>query len=84
MGPVEEVSIFHGRDLFGYCAARLVSRTITYEEVGFRHGDKIRTLIYHNGQIVFDDKLFYYDSFGMADDHTVMIYINEVNKIALA
>lgn len=30
----KEVSIFHGRDLFGYCAARLASGIITYEEVG--------------------------------------------------
>ena len=27
-------SVFHGRDLFGYCAARLASGVITYEEVG--------------------------------------------------
>ncbi len=27
-------SIFHGRDLFGYCAARLASGIITYEQVG--------------------------------------------------
>lgn len=27
-------SIFHGRDLFGYCAARLAAGIITYEEVG--------------------------------------------------
>ena len=27
-------SVFHGRDLFGYCAARLASGIITYEEVG--------------------------------------------------
>ncbi len=30
----EETSVFHGRDLFGYCAARLASGTITYEQVG--------------------------------------------------
>lgn len=30
----EKVSIFHGRDLFGYCAARLASGIISYEEVG--------------------------------------------------
>ena len=30
----EEVSIFHGRDLFSYCAARLASGIITFEEVG--------------------------------------------------
>lgn len=27
-------SIFHGRDLFGYCAAKLASGIISYEEVG--------------------------------------------------
>ncbi len=27
-------SVFHGRDLFGYCAAKLASGKITYEEVG--------------------------------------------------
>ena len=31
-----------------------------------------------------DDRLYYYESFGMAADHSVMIYNNEVNKIALA
>lgn len=30
----ENVSIFHGRDLFGYCAARLASGIISFEEVG--------------------------------------------------
>lgn len=29
-----KVSIFHGRDLFAYCAARLASGLITYEQVG--------------------------------------------------
>lgn len=33
----KEVSIFHGRDLFGYCAARLASGIITYEEVGAKY-----------------------------------------------
>jgi len=30
----EEVSVFHGRDLFGYCAARLASGIISYHQVG--------------------------------------------------
>lgn len=30
----EEVSVFHGRDLFGYCAALLASAKISFEEVG--------------------------------------------------
>ena len=29
-----EISVFHGRDLFSYCAARLASGLITFEEVG--------------------------------------------------
>lgn len=28
------VAVFHGRDLFGYCAARLASGIISYEQVG--------------------------------------------------
>lgn len=30
----DETSVFHGRDLFGYCAARLASGMITFEQVG--------------------------------------------------
>lgn len=30
----EGTSVFHGRDLFGYCAARLAAGVIRYEEVG--------------------------------------------------
>lgn len=41
----KEVSIFHGRDLFGYCAARLASGIITYEEVGEKYDvDEIKLL----------------------------------------
>lgn len=31
---IEEVNIFHGRDLFSYCAAKLASGLISFEEVG--------------------------------------------------
>lgn len=34
------VSIFHGRDMFGYCAARLASGIINYEEVGPKYDVK--------------------------------------------
>lgn len=30
----EEVSVFHGRDLFGYCAALLASGNISFEDIG--------------------------------------------------
>lgn len=33
----EEVGVFHGRDIFGYCAARLASGQITFEEVGIEY-----------------------------------------------
>jgi S-adenosylmethionine hydrolase len=33
----EGTSIFHGRDLFGYCAAKLASGIIVYEQVGPRY-----------------------------------------------
>lgn len=128
------VSIFHGRDLFGYCAARLAANIITYEEVGpkynvdeivrlpilearingdyiegifeindpnfgnmwtnipldmfnefgFKHGDVIHTLIYKKDELLYDLKLPYYDSFCKAEDYSIMIYNNELNKIALA
>ncbi|MBQ9036997.1 MAG: SAM-dependent chlorinase/fluorinase [Erysipelotrichaceae bacterium] len=128
------VSIFHGRDLFGYCAARLASGIISYEQVGkeypvseivryeiaepvikedriegmfeindpnfgnlwtnitlkdflkagFKMGDKVHTVIYKKDEVVFDQFIPYYDSFGKAADHSVMIYNNEINKMGLA
>lgn len=128
------VSIFHGRDLFGYCAARLASGIISYEQVGekydlskivrhelsepqicedriegmfeindpnfgniwtnillkdflnfgFKMGDRIHTIVYKNGEVIFDDSIPYYDSFGKAEDHSVMIYNNELNKMGIA
>ena len=127
------VSIFHGRDLFGYCAARLASGIISYEEVGptydlseikrheikeakvfedriegmfeindpnfgnlwtnvllsdfkkmFAMGEEVHTLIYKNDEVVFDEKIPYFDSFGKAKAGSVMIYNNEINKMGLA
>jgi len=128
------VSIFHGRDLFGYCAARLASGIITFEQVGkkydvseivkhpliqakqyqdriegmfeicdpnfgnlwsnitldmfkefgFKMGDIVHTLIYEDNKLKYDWHLPYYDSFGKAKDHSVMIYNNELNKMGLA
>jgi len=128
------VAIFHGRDLFGYCAAKLAAGIITYEQVGpkydveeivehklvqaiqhedclegmfeindpnfgnlwtniplemfkefgFKIGDIVKTSIYHNDELMYEWDLPYYDSFGKAKDHSVMIYNNELNKMALA
>ncbi|MBR5341808.1 MAG: SAM-dependent chlorinase/fluorinase [Erysipelotrichaceae bacterium] len=130
----EEVAVFHGRDLFGYCAARLAAGIISYEEVGpkydlseirrlpfeepvvyedsiegmieimdpnfgnlwtnipkkmfedfgFKYGDKVKTVITYKGEEVFNQELPYFKSFSYAQDHSLMIYHNELNKIALA
>lgn len=128
------VSIFHGRDLFGYCAARLASGIICFEEVGpaydlslikrfelkepavfgdriegifeisdpnfgnlwtniplktfsdfgFRIGDTVHVTVAYEENVVFDACVPYYDSFGKAPDHSVMVYNNELNKMAVA
>ena len=50
-----------------------------FTKCGFKIGDIIHTIIYHNDKIVFDEFIPYYDSFGKAKDHSVMIYNNEIN-----
>ena len=56
----------------------------TFKEMGFKFGDVVKTSIYHNDELLYKWDLPYYDSFGKAKDHTVMIYNNELNKMALA
>lgn len=130
----EETSIFHGRDLFGYCAARLASGIITYEEVGpsypndtiqafdlpepvvygnrihgsfeigdpnfgnlwtnipltlftesgFAYGDMVKATITHLDEVVFEDTLLFQKSFGFVQKGEVVIYNNELMKIAMA
>lgn len=130
----EETSIFHGRDLFGYCAARLASGIITYEEVGpsypndaiqafdlsepvvdgnrirgsfeigdpnfgnlwtnipstqftesgFAYGDMVKVTITHLDELVFEDTLLFQKSFGSVQKGEVVIYNNELMKIAMA
>jgi len=44
----EETNVFHGRDLFGYCAAKLASGLISFEEVGPAYSvDEIVTMPIH-------------------------------------
>jgi len=48
----EETNVFHGRDLFGYCAAKLASGSITYEQVGPAYSvDEIVTLPIHQPKL---------------------------------
>ena len=128
------VAIFHGRDLFGYTAARLASGIIDFEgvgpeypveeiveheileptittgkaegifeindpnfgnlwtnipteqfmEAGFHYGDTLHTVICHDGKVVFEQDLLFEKSFGYVKKGDVMIYNNELMKVALA
>jgi len=130
----EDVAIFHGRDVFGYCAAKLASGLITYEQVGpsypvedivsapihdpdlsngivtgifeindphfgnmwtniplslfteagFEYGDHLKMTIRNQGRVVYDEKTLFHQSFGYAKKGEVMIYNNELMKIAVA
>jgi len=130
----EGVSVFHGRDLFGYCAARLASGIISFEQVGpdylvenivvlpiqepflkngkvygnfeindpnfgnlwtniplsifnqagFVYGDHLRMVIRFNGGIVFDKTVLFHKSFGFASKGDVIIYNNELMRVAVA
>lgn len=130
----EGVSIFHGRDLFGYCAARFASGIITYEQVGpayitdeivelpilepkaygskisgifeisdpnfgnlwtniplsmftgagFNYGDYLDVSVRHDGQEVLRDRVLFHKSFGYAKKGELIIYNNELMKVAMA
>jgi S-adenosylmethionine hydrolase len=130
----EEVSVFHGRDLFGYCAAKLASGIIHYEQVGpeypvdeiiafhihepevkdgevwgifeisdpnfgnlwtniplslflqvgFTFSDRLNLTIRHQGEVIFSEKVLFHKSFGYAKKGEVIIYNNEINKVAVA
>lgn len=130
----DDTNVFHGRDLFGYCAAKLASGLITYEQVGpeypvdeivtlpiyqpkvengavkgifeindpnfgnmwtniplslfeetgFAYGDFLRLKIQHAGQVVFDEKILFHQSFGFAKKGEAIIYNNELMKVSLA
>jgi S-adenosylmethionine hydrolase len=128
------VSIFHGRDLFGYCAARLAAGIITYQEVGpaypveevvelpiyeagtengkvtgifeindpnfgnlwtniplelftragFAYGDVLKVRVHHRGKTVYEGTAQFERSFGYAKNGDVMIYNNEMMRVAMA
>lgn len=130
----EGTSVFHGRDVFGYCAARLASGIITFEgvgptypvdevvsfpilepilangkvrgifeigdpnfgnlwtniplflftEAGFVYGDYLNLTIWHGGAVVFQEQVLFHQSFGFAQKGEVVIYNNELMKIAVA
>ena len=62
------------------------SNTIREEffDAGFKYGDMIETIIYHLDKEVYHDTILFHKSFGMAKKGDVMIYNNELKKIAMA
>ncbi|KAB1440439.1 SAM hydrolase/SAM-dependent halogenase family protein [Candidatus Galacturonibacter soehngenii] len=130
----EGVAIFHGRDLFGYTAARLASGIIDFEgvgpeysvdeivtheilkpnvtqgkvqgifeindpnfgnlwtniplqafqEAGFTYGDYVNVTIWHEEKEVYSERVLFHQSFGFAKKGDVMIYNNELMKVAMA
>lgn len=128
------VAIFHGRDLFGYCAARLASGIISFEEVGpvypveeivelpiaeasvqgdkvcgifeindpnfgnlwtniplemfteagFAYGDMLNVRVINDGKVAYEDRVLFEKSFGYAQKGDVMIYNNELMRVAMA
>lgn len=130
----EEVSVFHGRDLFSYCAAKLASGKITFEQVGpeyaldeivthpiheatfsqgkasgifeindpnfgnlwtnfplkefreagFSYGDQVQLIVRNHEKEVFSQRVLFHQSFGFADKGDVMVYTNELMRVAVA
>lgn len=130
----EGVAIFHGRDVFGYTAARLASGIIDFEGVGpeypvdeiishdihlpeitpgcvkgifeindpnfgnvwtnvplqaindagFSYGDMVQVKISCEGEVKFQERVLFHQSFGFAKQGDPMIYNNELMKIAMA
>ena len=130
----EETSVFHGRDVFGYTAARLASGIITYEGVGpaypvdeivtlpllqpvlengrvrgifeigdpnfgnlwtnipldlfsqasFEYGERLKITVRHTGEVVFQQRVLFGQTFGAAPKGEVVIYNNELMLVSVA
>lgn len=130
----EQTSVFHGRDVFAYTAARLASGVITYEGVGpaypveeivtlpmlqpaaeggtvrgifeimdpnfgnlwtniplemfksagFAYGDMVYMSVRHAGKAVFEKRVLFGETFGVAPKGEVVIYNNELMLVSVA
>lgn len=130
----ENTNVFHGRDVFAYCGARLASGIIDFEgvgpaypveeiithplyeavladgvvrgifdivdpnfgnlwtnipqslftEAGFVYGDMLNMTVRHAGEVVFQEKVPHYQSFGFVPKGDYVIYTNELMKVSLA
>ena len=80
----ENVEVFHGRDLFGYCAAKLASGIITFEEVGPKCSleEIIVCEEYHARPILNQNEVCGFVSSGFAHfgNITINVLISEFNQ----
>jgi len=55
-----------------------------FTEAGFTYGEKLHLIVRHQGEIVFDEKVLFHQSFGFAPKGDPIIYNNELMKVSLA
>ena len=55
-----------------------------FVKAGFEYGDVIDVTITYQGQVVFERSVSYYQSFGFVKQGELVIYLNEIKKIAMA
>ena len=55
-----------------------------FTEAGFVYGDTLNLTIRHAGEVVFQEKVPHYQSFGFVPKGDYVIYTNELMKISLA
>ena len=133
LASTKGVAIFHGRDLFGYCAAKLAAGVITYEEVGeaypleeivkfdiedptyhedniegfieiddpnfgniwtniptekvleyFPYGEEVFVEVRKNDEVIYAKNTIFSKAFGDVEKGEVVLYNNELMKVALA
>ena len=133
LASTKGVAIFHGRDLFGYCAAKLAAGIITYEEVGeaypveeivkfdiedptyhedyiegfieiddpnfgniwtniptekvlelFPYGEEVFVEVRKNDEVLYAKNTVFSKAFGDVEKGEVVLYNNELMKVALA
>lgn len=70
----KKVSIFHGRDLFAYCAAKLAAGKITFEEVGESYS--VDEIIVHDLVEPYEESGKMFGMISTADDHFGLICSN--------
>lgn len=70
----KKVSIFHGRDLFAYCAAKLAAGKITFEEVGESYS--VDEIIVHDLVEPYEENGKMFGMISTADDHFGLICSN--------